>query len=94
MGKLKTSRDRLNHKRVVKKHTANGRCYNMVDGLGWNHYTKGFRKHSIHSNVVSRGTIILFGFLARLVGNNDVEKLALTDENINTVEELEKAKEE
>lgn len=94
MSKLKTENDRLNHKKVIRKHVANGRCYNIVDGLGWNHYTKGFRKHSVHSNVVSRGTIMLFGFLAKLLGSNDDKKVELNDDNINTVEELEKAKEE
>lgn len=63
---MKTVNQRMNHKKVVRKHTPNGRCYNIVDGKGWNHYTKGFRKHTVHSNVLSRGSIKLFGFLARV----------------------------
>lgn len=75
MGRLKTYRMKLEHKKVVSKHTPNGRCYNDVDGKGWNHYTKGFRKHSTHSNVISRGTIILFGLLAKANLNGKTEEV-------------------
>lgn len=75
MGRLKTLSEKMLRKRVVQKRQANGRCYNDVDGKGWNHYTKGFRKHSTHSNVVSRGTIILFGFLAKMNTNAKNEEV-------------------
>lgn len=74
MGRLKTLSEKMLRKKVIKKHEPNGRCYNEIDGKGWNHYTKGFRKHSTHSNAVSRGTIILFGFLAKM-SNKESEEL-------------------
>lgn len=58
----------------VQKKVPNGRCYAVVDGLGWKHYTKGFRKHSTHSNVVNRGSLRLFGFLAKANIKEDGEK--------------------
>lgn len=66
MGRLKTYADRLTHVKVVRKKQMSGRCYNFVDGCGWNHYTKGFRKHSVSSNVINEGSKKLFDFLGKV----------------------------
>lgn len=34
MGKLKTYRMKLEHKKVVQKRKDSGRCYNFVEGKG------------------------------------------------------------
>lgn len=49
----------------IKKRQANGRCYNQVDGKGWNHYTKGYRTHKTTAETLSNGFTKLFDFLVR-----------------------------
>ena len=66
MSKLKTYIQRLSHKKAVRKKQMSGRCYNFVDGCGWSHYTKGFRKHTVSSSVINEGSKKLFDFLGKV----------------------------
>lgn len=61
---IKTNNMRLNHKKVVRKKQNSGRCYNYQEGIGWNHYTKGFRKHSLNQKQLSDGYTFLYSFLS------------------------------
>ena len=71
MGKLKTYRMKLEHKKVVQN---SGRCYNFVEGKGWNHYTKGFRKHTSRPETLEKGTLFLFSFLDRTMPKTEEVK--------------------
>lgn len=62
--KIKTNNMRLNHKKVVRKKQNSGRCYNYQEGIGWNHYTKGFRKHTLNQQKLSDGYTFLYSFLS------------------------------
>nr|DAH71187.1 MAG TPA: hypothetical protein [Caudoviricetes sp.] len=73
MGRLKVYSEKLNHKKIVQKKKDSGRCYNFVEGLGWNHYTKGFRKHSTKVDVMERGTSFLFSLLERVMPKKETK---------------------
>lgn len=74
MGRLKTYRMKLEHKKVVQKRKDSGRCYNFVEGKGWNHYTKGFRKHTSRPETLEKGTLFLFSFLDRTMPKTEEVK--------------------
>lgn len=74
MGRLKTYADRLNHKKVVRKRTDSGHCYNYIIGKGWSHYTKGFRKHTSDPQTMEKGSMFLFSFLDRVNPKEVVEE--------------------
>lgn len=73
MGRLKVYSEKLNHKKIVQKKKDSGRCYNFVEGLGWNHYTKGFRKHSTKVDVMERGISFLFSLLERVMPKKETK---------------------
>lgn len=72
MGRLKTFADKLNHKKVVRKKQNSGRCYNYMEGIGWSHYTKGFRKHTLNMETMEKGTSFLFSLLERVMPKKEV----------------------
>ena len=73
MGRLKVYSEKLNHKKIVQKKKDSGRCYNFVEGLGWNHYTKGFRKHSTKVDVNGKRNIFFVSLLERVMPKKETK---------------------
>lgn len=52
-------------KKKILKHRDFGRTYHEVDGCGWKHYTKGFRRRSITQERINNAMYFINAFLAR-----------------------------
>ena len=74
MGRLKTAANRMEHKKVVHRHMDSGRTYNHIEGSGWCHYTKGFRKRSITMDRINKAYDYLFSFLEKAIDKKFEEK--------------------
>jgi len=74
MGRLKTAADKMEHKKVVHKHMDSGRTYNHIEGSGWCHFTKGFRKRSITMDRINKAYDYLFAFLEKAIDKKFEEK--------------------
>lgn len=87
MGRLKTARDKMEHRKVVAKHRDSGRTYNHKEGSGWNHFTKGFRKRSITMDRINKAYDFLFSFLEKATGTKASEE-AISKKLDNVIESL------
>ena len=54
----------MRKKKVLKKRDF-GRTYNEVDGWGWDHYTKGWRRRSVTQKRLNNAMSFLYAFFAR-----------------------------
>ena len=91
MGRLKTARDKMEHKKVVLKHRDSGRTYNHKEGFGWNHFTKGFRRRSITMDRINKAYEFLFSFLDKAIIKHD-EEAAISQKLGNVIDSLKGAK--
>lgn len=57
----------------VHKHIQNGRTYAHTDGVGYRHYTKGFKKRSISSERMSECATKLLAFLGSIFEETKTE---------------------
>lgn len=74
MGRLKTARDKMEHKKVVHKHVNSGRTYNYKEGFGWSHFTKGFRRRTVTMDVINKGCNFIFSLMERVTGTKTTEE--------------------
>ena len=49
----------------MRKHRDSCRTYSYVEGKGWKHYTKGFRRRSITMKRINAAYNFLFSFLSK-----------------------------
>lgn len=66
MGRLKTNSERMIRVKKVLKKRDFGRCFEAVEGSGWKHYTKGFRRRSVTQKILESGSMKLFSFLDKI----------------------------
>jgi hypothetical protein len=66
-------RDRFK-KHLVRKHTSYGRTYNYQNGVGYNHYTKGYRVSTTSSDRLNKGSLFLNAFLERAFPKEQLSK--------------------
>jgi len=57
----------------VHKHISYGRTYNHKDGIGYEHYTKGYRKSSITTKLMDAGGKFLNALIERAFPKPDVK---------------------
>jgi len=59
----------------MRKHRDSCRTYSYVEGKGWNHYTKGYRKRSITMDRINAAYNFLFSFLSKVTGVKSDEEI-------------------
>ena len=59
----------------VHKHMAYGRTYDVVEGVGYKHYTKGYRKSSMTASIMDKGSKALYALIDKAFPKTTDEKV-------------------